>query len=109
MVWDSSQDDAAEVVGLFAGPSGGEAEVEGFEAGDAGAAEADLGWAVGAVAEAGGCVEFELFALGDVAGGDKVFELFGREVERARGFSETVKYMFFCLLFIGVVEVEDFL
>ena len=112
-VWDSFQDYAAEVVGLFAGLFGGEAEVEGFEAGDAaavvegelgeggvgfagaaGAAEADLGWAIGAVTEAGGCVEFELFALGDVAGGDKVFELFGREVERARGFSETVKNMF---------------
>ena len=42
---DSSQDDAAEAVGLFAGLFGGEAEVEGFEARVAGAAEAVLGWA----------------------------------------------------------------
>ena len=95
-VWDPSQDYAAEVVGLFAGLFGGEAEVERFEAGDAAAvvegelgegcvgfagaasaAEADLGGAVGEVAEAGGGMEIELFGLGEVAGGYKVFELLG--------------------------------
>ena len=110
---DSFEDSAAEVVELFAGLFGGEAEVEGLEAGDAaavvegelceggvgfagatGAAEADLGGAVGAVADAGGGVEVELFALGDVAGGYEVFELVGREAESARGLSESVKHVF---------------
>ncbi len=107
-MWDSFQDYAAEVVGLFAGLFGGEAEVEGFAAGDAaavvegelgeggvgfagaaGAAEADLGGAVGAVAEAGGCVELKLFGLGDVAGSYEVSELLARTIEAVRDSFET--------------------
>ena len=80
---DVSKDSAAEVVELFAGLFGEAADEEDFEigeaaavvegglceggvrlAGPAGAAEADLGGAVGQVAEACGGVEFELSGLG---------------------------------------------
>ena len=105
---DVSEDSAAEVVELFAGLFGVAADEEDFEfgeaaavvegglgeggvglAGPAGAAEADLGRAVGQVAEACGGVELELSGLGEVAGGNEVFELLARTVEMVCGSFET--------------------
>lgn len=105
---DVSEDSAAEVVELFACLFGVAADVEDFDAGEAaavvegglgecgvglagpaGAAEADLGGAVGQVAEACGGVELELSGLGEVAGGNEVFDLLGRTVEMVCGSFET--------------------
>ena len=106
-----AEDVAAEVVELFAGLFGLEAEVEGFEArealavvegelgeggvgltGSACAAEADLGGAVGEVAGACGGVEEELLGLGDVAGAEEVMDLVGRAVALARAPGEACDF-----------------